>query len=38
MSWPVLRWLGPWQFEIIFLGKLDGPQIQSDIYYNAVRI
>ena len=33
-SWPILRWLGPWQFEF-FLGKLDGPQIQTDVYYNA---
>src|ERR1700760_4340974 len=26
-SWPVLNWLGPWQFEF-FLGRMDGPQIQ----------
>ncbi|HWA70604.1 MAG TPA: capsule assembly Wzi family protein [Rhizomicrobium sp.] len=36
-SWPVLRWLGPWQWEFI-LGKLDGPQIQSNTYYNAMHI
>jgi len=36
-SWPVLRWLGPWQFEF-FLGKLDGPQIQSNVYYNAAHL
>jgi hypothetical protein len=36
-SWPVLRWLGPWQFEF-FLGKLDGPQIQSNVYYDAVHL
>ncbi|HYS44973.1 MAG TPA: capsule assembly Wzi family protein, partial [Rhizomicrobium sp.] len=36
-SWPVLRWLGPWQFEF-FLGKLDGPQIQSNVYYDAAHL
>ena len=36
-SWPVLRWLGPWQFEF-FLAKFDGPQIQSNTYYNAARL
>lgn len=36
-SWPVLRWLGPWQAEL-FLGYLDGPRIQSDTYYNALRV
>jgi hypothetical protein len=36
-SWPVLEWLGPWQFEF-FLGKLDGPQIQSNVYYDAVHL
>jgi hypothetical protein len=36
-SWPVLRWLGPWQFEF-FVGKFDGPQIQSDVYYNAAHL
>jgi len=36
-SWPVLRWLGPWQFEF-FVGKLDGPQIQSNVLYNAARL
>ncbi|MEO8300496.1 MAG: capsule assembly Wzi family protein [Rhizomicrobium sp.] len=36
-SWPILRWLGPWQFEF-FLGKLDGPQIQSNVYYNAAHL
>ena len=33
-SWPLLNLLGPWQFEFL-LGKLDGPQIQSNVYYNA---
>jgi hypothetical protein len=33
-SWPVLNWLGPWQFEFL-LGTMDGPQIQSNVYYNA---
>lgn len=36
-SWPILRWLGPWQLEF-FLGKLDGPQIQSNVYYNAAHL
>jgi len=36
-TWPVLRWLGPWQFEF-FLAKFDGPQIQSDVYYNAAHL
>lgn len=36
-SWPVLKWLGPWQFEFL-LGKLDGPQIQSNVYYNAAHL
>ncbi len=36
-SWPVLRWLGPWQWEF-FLGKLDGPQIQSNVYYDATHL
>jgi hypothetical protein len=35
--WPVLRWLGPWQLEF-FLGKFDGPQIQSNVYYNAAHL
>jgi len=36
-SWPILRWLGPWQFEF-FLGTLDGPQIQSNVRYSAARL
>jgi len=36
-SWPVLKWLGPWQFEFL-VGKLDGPQIQSNVYYNAAHL
>lgn len=36
-SWPVLRWLGPWQFEFL-LGYLDGPRLQPDTYYNAARL
>jgi hypothetical protein len=35
-SWPVLRWLGPWQIEF-FLGYLDGPRIDPNTYYNAGR-
>ena len=36
-SWPILRWLGPWQFEF-FLAKFDGPQIQSNVYYDAAHL
>ncbi len=36
-SWPVLRWLGPWQLEF-FVGKFDGPQIQSNVYYDAAHL
>jgi hypothetical protein len=36
-SWPVLRWLGPWQLAFI-VGKLDGPQIQSNVYWNATHL
>ncbi|HET7086131.1 MAG TPA: capsule assembly Wzi family protein [Rhizomicrobium sp.] len=36
-SWPILRWLGPWQFEF-FIAKFDGPQIQSGVYYDATRL
>jgi hypothetical protein len=35
-SWPVLRWLGPWQFEFL-LGYLDGPRLVPNTYYNAAR-
>jgi hypothetical protein len=36
-SWPILRWLGPWQLEF-FIAKFDGPQIQSGVYYDATRL
>jgi hypothetical protein len=36
-SWPVLRWAGPWQFEF-FVAKFDGPQIQSNVFYNAANL
>jgi hypothetical protein len=36
-SWPVLRWLGPWQAEF-FVGLLDGPRIDKDTLYNALRV
>jgi Capsule assembly protein Wzi len=36
-SWPVLRWLGPWQAEF-FLGYLDGPRLQTDTYYSGARL
>jgi hypothetical protein len=36
-SWPILRWLGPWQFEF-FVAKFDGPQIESNVYYDATRL
>jgi len=36
-SWPVLRWLGPWQVEFV-LGVLDGPRVQNDTFYSALRL
>ena len=36
-SWPVLRWLGPWQGEF-FVGLLDGPRIDKHTLYNALRL
>jgi hypothetical protein len=36
-SWPVLRWLGPWQAEFL-LGYLDGPRVIPNTYYNAARL
>src|SRR6185312_14050847 len=36
-SWPILNWLGPWQFEF-FLARFDGPQIQSNVDYSAARL
>jgi hypothetical protein len=36
-QWPVLRWLGPWQAEF-FVGALDGPRINHNTLYDAVRI
>lgn len=36
-SWPVLRWLGPWQFEFL-VGMLDGPRIEPDTFYNGARL
>ena len=33
---PVLRWLGPWQGEFL-VGLLDGPRINSNTFYNALR-
>lgn len=36
-NWPILRWLGPWQLEF-FLAKFDGPQIQSNVYYDALHL
>ena len=35
-TWPILRWLGPWQAEF-FVGMLDGPRQQRDTFYNALR-
>jgi hypothetical protein len=34
---PWLHWLGPWQVEF-FLGYLDGPRLQKDTFYNALRL
>ena len=36
-SWPILNLIGPWQWEF-FLGKFDGPQIQSNVYYSAMHL
>ena len=36
-DWPVLGWLGPWQAEF-FVGLLDGPRIDSNTLYNALRV
>jgi Capsule assembly protein Wzi len=35
-TWPVLRWLGPWQAEFL-VGLLDGPRLQPNTFYNALR-
>ena len=35
-SWPVLKWLGPWQLEFL-LAYMDGPRIQPDTYYDGLR-
>lgn len=35
-TWPILRWLGPWQAQF-FVGMLDGPRIQRDTFYNGLR-
>ncbi len=35
-TWPVLRWLGPWQLEF-HVGLLDGPRLQPNTFYNALR-
>jgi hypothetical protein len=35
-SWPVLRWLGPWQGEF-FVGLLDGPRIARNTVYDGLR-
>jgi hypothetical protein len=35
-TWPVLRWLGPWQAEL-FVGVLDGQRINLNTVYNGVR-
>jgi hypothetical protein len=35
-TWPVLRWLGPWQLEFL-VGLLDGPRIQTNTFYNGLR-
>jgi hypothetical protein len=36
-SWPVLRWLGPWQAEFV-VGMLDDPRAVPDTFYNALRL
>lgn len=36
-DFPVLDWLGPWQMEF-FVGWLDGPRLQKNTFYNALRL
>lgn len=36
-TWPVLRWLGPWQSEF-FIGYLDDKRLQSHQYYDALHV
>jgi hypothetical protein len=36
-TWPVLSWLGPWQAEF-FVGLLDGPRLQRNTIYDALRV
>jgi hypothetical protein len=36
-TWPVLRWLGPWQLEA-FVGVLDGDRLNRNTIYDAVRL
>ena len=36
-GWPVLNLLGPWQAEF-FVGLLDGPRLQKNTLYNALRL
>jgi Capsule assembly protein Wzi len=36
-SWPVVDLLGPWQLEF-FVGLLDGPRLQPNTLYNALRL
>lgn len=36
-SWPVLRWLGPWQAEFL-VGMLDDPRPAINAFYNALRL
>ena len=35
-TWPILRWMGPWQGEF-FIGLLDGPSLHQNTFYNALR-
>jgi Capsule assembly protein Wzi len=36
-SWPVVNLLGPWQLEF-FVGLLDGPRLQPNTLFNALRL
>lgn len=36
-TWPVLEWLGPWQVEA-FLGLMDGPRLQKNTVFDALRV
>ena len=36
-SWPILKWLGPWQAEFL-VGVLDGPGVTQNILTDSLRV